>query len=66
MPSTPAAVGSDRVGVRLSPVTPFNDLRDANPQETFEYVVDQLNRFGVPWVPLIAATRSFSFKSFKT
>jgi N-ethylmaleimide reductase len=37
------AVGSDRVGVRLTPSTPFNDISDAHPQETFDYVVDQLN-----------------------
>src|SRR5690606_14897625 len=36
-------IGSDRVGVRLSPVTPFNDLSDDDPQATFEYVVAQLN-----------------------
>lgn len=36
-------IGSERVGVRLSPVTPFNDLSDDNPQATFEYVVAQLN-----------------------
>ncbi|HEY9146801.1 MAG TPA: alkene reductase, partial [Thiobacillus sp.] len=28
-------IGNERVGVRLSPVTPFNDLRDDHPQETF-------------------------------
>lgn len=51
-----AAVGSDRVGVRLSPVTPFNDLSDANPQETFEYVVDQLNRFDLAFLDILQGT----------
>lgn len=37
------AIGNDRVGLRLSPVTPFNDIRDDTPQETFDYVVAQLN-----------------------
>jgi len=37
------AVGSDRVGVRLTPSTPFNDISDDHPQETFDYVVGQLN-----------------------
>lgn len=37
------AVGSGRVGVRLTPSTPFNDISDAHPQETFDYVVGQLN-----------------------
>lgn len=51
-----AAIGSDRVGVRLSPVTPFNDLSDANPQETFEYVVDQLNRFDLAFLDILQGT----------
>jgi N-ethylmaleimide reductase len=37
------AIGNERVGLRLSPVTPFNDISDATPQETFDYVVAQLN-----------------------
>lgn len=35
-------IGSDRVGLRLSPVTPANDAQDPNPQPLFEYVVKQL------------------------
>lgn len=48
-----AAIGSDRVGVRLSPVTPFNDLHDENPQETFEYVTSQLNRYNLAFLDLL-------------
>lgn len=49
-------VGSDRVGVRLSPVTPFNDLYDDDPQTTFEYVVTQLNRLDLAFVDLLQGT----------
>ncbi len=35
--------GSQRVGVRLSPLQPFNDMRDANPAATFSRVVELLN-----------------------
>ena len=48
-----AAIGSDRVGVRLSPVTPFNDLHDENPQDTFEYVTSQLNRYNLAFLDLL-------------
>ncbi|MBZ0105809.1 MAG: alkene reductase [Sulfuricella denitrificans] len=48
-----AAIGSERVGVRLSPVTPFNDLHDENPQETFEYVTLQLNAFNLAFLDLL-------------
>jgi N-ethylmaleimide reductase len=36
------AVGGGRVGIRLSPVTPANDIVDADPQPLFEHVVRQL------------------------
>lgn len=51
-----AAIGSDRVGVRLSPATPFNDISDENPQETFEYVVEQLNDFNLAFLDLLQGT----------
>jgi N-ethylmaleimide reductase len=51
-----AAIGSDRVGVRLSPATPFNDISDENPQETFEYVVGQLNDFNLAFLDLLQGT----------
>ncbi len=47
------AIGSGRVGVRLSPVTPFNDLHDENPQETFEYVTARLNAFDLAFLDLL-------------
>lgn len=36
--------GADRVGVRLSPLQPFNDVSDSDPQTTFSYAVDHLNQ----------------------
>ncbi len=35
--------GADRTGIRISPVTPANDLTDSNPQALFDYIVDGLN-----------------------
>ena len=48
-----AAISADRVGVRLSPVTTFNDIVDDNPQDTFEYVVAELNRFGLAFLDIL-------------
>ena len=42
--------GGDRVGIRLSPASPANDVTDSNPLHTFGYVVDQLNRFGLAYL----------------
>ena len=46
-------VGRERVGVRLSPVTPANDVVDADPQPLFEYVVKQLAPLGLAYVHVI-------------
>jgi N-ethylmaleimide reductase len=42
--------GADKVGVRLSPVNPFNDMQDSNPQVLFEYVATALNRFNLAYL----------------
>ena len=47
------AVGHDRVGIRLSPVTPANDIVDENPQPLFDYVVRELGKLGLAYVHVI-------------
>jgi N-ethylmaleimide reductase len=49
-------IGHDRVGVRLSPVTTFGDLSDADPQATFEYVVTQLNPLKLAFLDILQGT----------
>ena len=43
-------IGADKVGVRLSPVNPFNDMKDSNPQATFNYVANALNQFDLAYL----------------
>ena len=50
------AVGSDRVGLRLSPVTSFNDISDDNPQQTFDYVVRELNALNLAFLDILQGT----------
>ncbi|QFT60175.1 N-ethylmaleimide reductase [Sulfitobacter sp. THAF37] len=45
--------GGDRVGLRLSPFSPANGISDDNPQETFEYVVEALNRFNLAYLHMV-------------
>ncbi len=45
--------GADKVGIRLSPSSTFNDMHDSNPEATFSYLVEQLNRFGLAYLHLI-------------
>src|SRR5664280_3713061 len=46
--------GAGRVGVRLSPVSPVNDIgRDSDPEATYSYVVERLNPFGLAYIHVI-------------
>lgn len=46
--------GGDRVGVRLSPVTPANDIAaDSDPQAAYGYAVEQLNAFNLAYIHVI-------------
>lgn len=51
-------VGSDRVGIKISPEMNFNDIVDANPQETYTYLVKQLGGLNLAYlhVALFGAT----------
>lgn len=42
--------GGKHVGIRLAPVSNANDISDSRPMETFSYVVEQLNRFGLAYL----------------
>lgn len=46
---------SDRVGVRLSPYNPFNDMKDSNPIATFTYAASALNQFNLAYLHILEA-----------
>jgi N-ethylmaleimide reductase len=46
-------VGRERTGLRLSPVTPANDIADDNPQKLFDYVARQLGPLGLAYLHVI-------------
>jgi N-ethylmaleimide reductase len=48
-----AAVGGARTGIRLSPVTPANDVSDEAPQPLFEHVVRGLAPLGLAYLHVI-------------
>ena len=48
-----AVAGADKVGIRISPVNPFNDMKDSNPQALFNYVVDALNQFNLAYLHVV-------------
>ncbi len=46
--------GGGRVGIRLSPLSPVNDLKlDRDPPATYGYVVERLNDFGLAYLHMI-------------
>ncbi len=48
-----AVWGSDRVGVRLSPLNPFNDIADSDPEKLFSFVVEQLNPLNLAYLHVV-------------
>jgi N-ethylmaleimide reductase len=46
-------VGGGRTGLRISPVTPANDIYDENPQALFEYLVAQLAPLELAYLHII-------------
>ena len=45
-----AVWGGGRVGIRISPLQPFNDMYDSNPEALFSYVVQQMNNFELAYL----------------
>ncbi len=67
-------IGSHRVGIRLSPVTPFNGIDEENPQPLFNYVAEKLAPLGLAYLHIIegatgqgreVANRPFDYAAFK-
>jgi N-ethylmaleimide reductase len=48
-----AEAGADRTGIRISPVTPANDISDSNPQPLFDHIVDRLNALRLVYIHVI-------------
>ena len=61
-----AAWSADRVGVRLSPTNPFNDMTDSAPQALFDYAADALRRFGLAYLHVVeGGDGSFDFGALR-
>ena len=69
------AIGGGRTGIRLSPVTPANDVVDADPQPLFDHVARKLASHGLAYVHVIEGAtggprelpdRPFDYAAFKT
>ncbi|MFN3356804.1 MAG: alkene reductase [Pseudomonas sp.] len=54
-------VGGDRVGIKISPEMNFNDISDANPQETYTYLVKQLRGLKLTYLHVALFGASFDY-----
>ena len=45
--------GGERVGVRLSPTNPYNDIADSHPAATFSTAARELNRLGIAYLHIV-------------
>jgi N-ethylmaleimide reductase len=52
-----AEAGAGRVGMRICPGNPFNDLEDANPRETFATLLDAVHPLGLAYLHVIRSPR---------
>ncbi|QRM56246.1 alkene reductase [Sinorhizobium sp. BG8] len=48
-----AEIGAGRTAIRISPVTPANDVSDPNPQPLFTYVVEKLAGYDLAYIHII-------------
>ncbi|MBC7701581.1 alkene reductase [Aquabacterium sp.] len=46
-------VGAERTAIRISPVTPANDISDSHPQALFNHVAEQLGKYKLLYVHVI-------------
>jgi N-ethylmaleimide reductase len=62
-----------KIGIRLSPVSTFNDMADSTPFETFSYLIQELNRLDIAYIHCIEGTardsrpsdNEFNFKALR-
>ena len=47
------AVGPERTGVRLSPVSPANGIETSDPQPLFEHIVEKLDALGIAYIHVV-------------
>jgi len=48
-----AEAGPERTGIRISPVTPANDISDSDPQPLYDYIVDHLSALRLVYIHVV-------------
>ena len=50
--------GADRTAIRLSPGGAYNDMRDSTPRETFGYLIEKLDGYGLAYLHIAESTEA--------
>lgn len=56
-----AVMGAGRIGVRISPINPFNDISDSDPQALFNHVAKALSPFGLAYLHVVEGVMGSSY-----
>lgn len=64
-------IGANKVGVRISPENSFNDIKDTDPQNTFNFVAEMLNQFKLAYLhvlegDMMTQTRAIDYQQIKS
>ncbi len=46
-------IGAERVGIRISPVSPANSISCSDPQTQYDYIVDKLDALGIAYIHVV-------------
>src|SRR5436305_3010897 len=68
-----AEAGAERTGIRISPVTPSNDISDSDPQPLFDHIVERLNALKLVYLHVVEGATGgprdiapFAYRSLRT
>lgn len=56
-------VGSDRIGIKISPEMGFNSVTDAAPQETYQYLVQRLGKLQLAYLHLARTGSAYDYRA---
>ncbi|CAI9090860.1 OLC1v1025729C1 [Oldenlandia corymbosa var. corymbosa] len=59
-------IGADRVGIRLSPFTDYNDSRDSNPEMLGLYMAEALNKYNILYCHVVEPRMVTQFDKHET
>lgn len=62
---TKAAGSADRIGIKISPAMPFNDIHDADPVETYTTLVKALAPLGLAYLHVLRTTIPNTFEMLR-